>query len=150
MTEHAEVRRRRAIALRVATLGSVVREGAWRTAESSRRKSQQDVESSEQRLEQLVASRAVTSSAGKALDLDRWSWSLVAEEAVATTLAAQTETLRDAQSIAEAARSAWVAANRRVEHAQERHGEAKRAEVHHIELARLDATLDVLAARVEP
>jgi hypothetical protein len=150
MTEHAEARRRRAVALRVATLGSVVREGAWRSAESSRRKSQEDVESSEQRLEQLVASRAVTAGAGKALDLDRWSWSLVAEEAVATTLAAQTEALRDAESIAEAARCDWVAANRRVEHAQARHGEAKRAEVHHVELARLDATLDVLAARVEP
>ena len=150
MTEHAEARRRRAVALRVAKLGSVVREGAWRSAESSRRKSQEDVESSEQRLEQLVASRAVTSSAGKALDLDRWSWSLVAEEAVATTLAAQTEALRDAESTADAARSAWVAANRRVEHSQARHGEAKRAEIHHVELARLDATLDVLAARGEP
>ena len=149
MTEHAEARRRRAVALRVAKLGSVVREGAWRTAETSRRKSQEDVESSQQRLEQLVASRAVTSSAGKALDLDRWSWSLVAEEAVATTLAAQTEALRDAESTAEAARSAWVAANRRVEHAQARHGEAKRAEGHHVELARLDATLDLLAARSE-
>ena len=149
MTEHADARRRRAIALRVATLGSVVREGAWRTAETSRRQSQQDVESSEQRLEQLVASRATTSSAGKALDLDRWSWSLVAEEAVAATLAEQTDALRVAESTAEAARSAWVAANRRVEHAQARHGEAKRTEVHHVELARLDATLDVLAARAE-
>jgi len=149
VTEHTDARRRRSVALRVATLGSVIREGAWRSAENARRQSQDDVESSEKHLEQLVASRAMTSSAGKALDLDRWSWSLVAEEAVAATLASQTDALRDAESIAEAARSAWVAANRRVELAEARHSEAKRAEVHHVELARLDATLDVLAARAE-
>jgi hypothetical protein len=150
VTEHAETRRRRAVALRVATLGAVVREGAWRSAESSRRQSQQDVESSKHRLAQLVSSRADALGAGKPLDLDRWAWSLVAEEAVAATLAEQAETLRAAESTAEAARSAWVAANRRVDHAEARHGEAKRAEGHHVELARLDATLDVLAARGEP
>jgi hypothetical protein len=150
MSEHAEARRRRAVALRVATLAAVVREGAWRSAESTRRQSQQEVESSEQVLGQLVSSRAATAASGKAVDLDRWAWSLVAEDAVAATLAEQTDALRAAESTADLARSAWVLAHRRVEHAQVRHGEATRSESYHLELLRLDATLDVLAARALP
>lgn len=148
MTEHAEARRRRAVALRVATLGAVVREGAWRSAESARQAGQKAVDSSELALERLVRSRAATLAAGQTVNLDRWAWSLVAEEAVAATLSEQREHLLAAEYSANHARSEWASSNRRMTHAEASHGEAKRTEAHHVELARLDATLDVLAARV--
>ena len=147
MTEHADKRRRRAVALRVATLGAVVREALWRSAESARRESAQEFDLSERVLEQLVVSRAASSVAGENVNLDRWTWSLVAEDHASSVLVQRAAELQVAEHHADEARSELSAAKRRVDLSASRHSEAKRIDAHHVEMKRLDSTLDLLSAR---
>lgn len=147
MTEHADSRRRRGVALRLATLQGKAKEGAWRAVDLERLNERREVDSTRGALDGLVQARAASAASGEALCLDRWAWSLIAEDAVATELQAKTKQLAQTEVRTEAARLALASANRRTEKAKTLHDEARRLEAHQVELGRLDATLDLLAAR---
>lgn len=147
MTEHANSRRRRGVALRLATLQGKAKEGVWRAAEVERLSERREVNSTRDDLDGLVQTRAATAASGQPLCLDRWAWSLIAEDAVATELQVKTKQLAQTEIRTEAARMALASANRRTDKAKTLHDEAKHLEAHQVELGRLDATLDLLAAR---
>jgi hypothetical protein len=72
---------------------------------------------------------------------------LIAEDAVAAELQVKTRQLAQTEVRTEAARVALASANRRTEKARTLHDDAKRLEAHQVDLGRLDATLDLLAAK---